>query len=186
MITFRNELWDDLVRFIGKFADVEKFKELNEGKFKKRLQDIYNRAVSRMRIDKTDITLIADTFKYLNEKDIPSDLVDQMNECEVLGLSCTSTKNGERIIKECAESLERKAKEKKLQEEMGEAERILKEREMEHENYVSQQTETEKKLEEAKAKLEKIRIEMKKVNELKSYEQSGQTQIGQEEINDKK
>jgi hypothetical protein len=100
MITFRNPLWDTMIDFLDKLKDYPNFEIMDGGRYKKRVEQIYNRALERMRLDKSDMDLLSKTFLFLNEKDITSEFTEYMDENVKLGYKCLTTRDGEKIIRE--------------------------------------------------------------------------------------
>ena len=103
MVTFRSPVWNPLIEFLDRLKDYPSFETMNDGKYKKRIQYVLNRALDRMRLDKTDFDLVSETFILLNERDIPQDLIDAMNEnVNSLHYKCVTTADGEKIVKEAS------------------------------------------------------------------------------------
>lgn len=114
MITFKSPIWDALIEFIDKLRQYPAFEVMEAGRYKNRVEQIYNRAVDRMRLDKTDLDLISSTFVLLGDKNVGSDIVEYMNECSRLGYKCVTSADGEKIIREAEAVVKQRHRDEEL------------------------------------------------------------------------
>ena len=164
MLTYRSELWNTLIGFLRELKDYSKFDGLDNGKIKNRMTLIYNRAIERMRLDKTDFDLLSDTFKYLNEKDVTSEMTEAMNECGALGYKCFTTADGEKIIKECIDTVNQRNRERELKEKLDNAEKAFREKEAAFNEYMGSQNKVTVEFEEARNELDQIKNIINELN----------------------
>ena len=164
IITFRNPLWDALIEFVDQLKNYEGFETMDNGRLKNRLTGIYDRAVERMRIDKSDMDLLAKTFIYLNEKAVDSDLIEYMNENKELGYQCTTTREGEKIIKECESIVKQRKYEEEVRKEYAEAKAKYDEAQAKRQAYLDEQNRIMGDFESSSEKLNEMEELIKKLD----------------------
>lgn len=192
MITFRNPLWDTFIEFIDKLRNYPSFESMNNGRYKNRLDMIWNRATDRMRLDKSDLDLVSKTFIFLSEKDIDGDLVEFMNECQVLGYKCRSSAEGEKIIRECEAEVKQRRHDKLLKEMRDEKLKKFEEAKAKYDEYMASQNNIVDNYEKTKDEFEdfenKIKemgnVENEKVETVKTNEEPSKEEIKEETIKD--
>lgn len=156
MVTFRSPIWDSLLEFLDRLKDYPSFETMNDGKYKKRIQFIIDRALERMRLDKTDFDLISQTFVFLNERDLPSDFVEYMNENKNLGYKCATTRDGEKIIRECEAIVKQRRADEELKARRAEAQAKFAAAEAKKAAYEAEQNKIADDWETAKNELDEI------------------------------
>ena len=176
MVTFKSPIWNPLIEFIDKLRDFPSFEAMNEGKYKKRLDYIYNRAMDRMRLDKTDFDLLSQTFIFLNEKDITAEEIEYMNENVNLGYKCVTTADGRKIIKEAEVVVKKRKEENEFKEKYEEKRRAFEEAEARREKYLEEHNKINNDWETA-------RIEFEMMEEAKkNFEDKTEVEDSKEEV----
>lgn len=137
--TFRNPLWDSFLKFLDDFRKYPMFEDLDEGKHKNSLDQVYEKAINKMRLDNTDFTTIALKFVYLGEHDVSGDFIEYMNECENIGRKCYTTKDGEKIIKEAEIIVEKRKQDTEIKSKIAKAQAELDEAEEKRKAYFDEQ-----------------------------------------------
>lgn len=157
-------MWDTLIEMISKLRDYPKFEVMENGRYQKRLSDIYERATDRMRIDKSDFDLLAKTFIFLSDKDIGQDMIDYMNECKSLGYKCVTSAEGEKIILE-AEAIVKQRKHDALIKQMrDEKQKEFEEKKKAYDEYMASQNNIVDGFEKARDELEEFEQKVKELN----------------------
>jgi len=188
MITYRSQIWDALIEFIDKLKDFPHFEAMENGKIKKRIEYLYDRATTRMRFDKSDFDLLSRTFIYLNEKDIDSTFSEFMKENEKLGYKCITTRDGEKIIKECEEVVTVRKRDDEVRTKLEAAEAKFKEAEAKREAYNAEHNRITDEFEAAKIELDMIKQAAEQLEEIEKEPEEKKPEVltNEEEIKETK
>ena len=188
MITYRSQIWDALIEFIDKLKDFPHFEAMENGKIKKRIEYLYDRATTRMRFDKSDFDLLSRTFIYLNEKDIDSTFSEFMKENEKLGYKCITTRDGEKIIKECEEVVTVRKRDDEVRTKLEAAEAKFKEAEAKREAYNAEHNRITDEFEAAKIELDMIKQAAEQLEEIEKEPKEKKPEVltNEEEIKETK
>jgi hypothetical protein len=181
MITFRNPLWDTFIEFIDKLRLYPSFETMDNGRYKNRLDMIWNRATDRMRLDKSDLDLISKTFIFLSEKNIDNDLIEYMNECSVLGYKCRTSAEGEKIIREAEAEVKQRKHDKLIRDLKDEKQREFEEAKAKYDEYMASQNNIIDNYEKKKSELEDFENKVKELDEQKEPEEKKQPVLTNEE-----
>jgi len=184
MITYRSQIWDALIEFIDKLKDFPHFEAMENGKIKKRIEYLYDRATTRMRFDKSDFDLLSRTFIYLNEKDIDSTFSEFMKENEKLGYKCITTRDGEKIIKECEEVVIVRKRDNEVRTKLEAAEAKFREAEAKREAYNAEHNRITDEFEAAKMELDMIKQAAEQLEEIENEPEEKKPEVltNEEEI----
>jgi hypothetical protein len=155
---------------------------MNDGKYMKRVKYVLDRALLRMRLDKTDFDLISETFILLNEKDIPKILVDCMNEnADSLKYKCVTTTDGEKIIKEAELIVNKRERDNKAQEEMKAAQVEFDKAEAARNKYLEEHNKIMNEWEDAKNKRDAILATYKDLEETPGMVEDSKEEVKNDE-----
>lgn len=186
MITYRNELWNIIIKLLKEMKDYKYFREIENGRFANRISLIYERATRRLSISSTDWKLMIDTMlTYINEKDITDEMREVFDEAEILDMKSMTSSDGARVYKLALASLIDRKKKADINKKLEEAERIYEEKRLEHEKFMIDQEKTLLEAEEARNKLKELKKELNKINmeTEREAEEKASKKIKQKKIN---
>lgn len=187
MVTFRSPIWNSLIKFIESLIEFPGFAKYDDGRMTKRMQYLYDRALVRMRFEKSDFDLLTKSFLYLNEKDIDNDFAEYMNENEKLGYKCLTTEDGERIITEAEAEVKQRKKDTELQTKLDAAKKKFDDAEAKKNQYYAERDLILDEFEKAKMELDLIQSvadEEIPVNEKKETVKTNENEITESKDSD--
>jgi tetratricopeptide (TPR) repeat protein len=158
MITYRNKIWNTLLKFLKVLQEYEPFKTMFNGKYNKRFKTAYEQAVNAMHISSTNWRLMCEAIGLICEKDITDTMIEVFEEVEMLGLKTNRSSDGEKNYEVGYTSLMEKKEKKESEETLEKARVLFKEKELEHEQYMASQEKTLKEYEEAKKAYEEAKV----------------------------
>ena len=167
MIIFRNPLWDSFIEFLDKLREYPPFESIENGRYKNRLDGIYDRVTDNMRIDKSDLDLIAKTFIFLSDKNVDSDLIEYMKECKVLGHKCKSSAEGEKIILECEAAVKERREKQRFEDLLAEKRKKFEEDKAAYDEYMASQNNIVDSYEKSKMEYEQLASQAGEKEEVK-------------------
>ncbi len=164
MITYRNPLWDTLIQFLKELKDYPAFQESSNGKFKKTIEDVYNRACKNARITDTDwkVLLLSRVLPYLKETDLEAEAFEVFKHIEETNFDkfCFTSKEGYELFDSAKKDLAEIRSKKNKQAEYEKTYREYEAAKEAHEKFLTEQEKTRRELEEKEKRLELIQKEL--------------------------
>lgn len=163
MITYKSWIWDALLALLKRWKADRKLYKVYEGRFKKRLDSLYLKATTRLRLMNSDIELINNTFKIINEKDVSNEDIKAMDLVGMKSIKCESAKEAEIAIEKAKKELYIKEREIKIEQDIQKAKDQLAKAKEAHKEYLDEQAKTKREQIEAEKRLKELEQEKKNI-----------------------
>jgi len=143
--------------------DFKAFEDYENGRYKLRMENIYNKALKQCYLRGSDIKLIQETMIMLFEKDVTYEMTQIMDRAEQYGNDCISTDDGWDIYKKSEKDYKEELAKKEIQDQILQTEMELDEKIQRHEKFMSEQVKTKNDLDEVKKRLKQLKLKNKKI-----------------------
>ena len=163
MITYRNPIWNVTIKFLRELRNLPYLKDNFDGKYSKRVDGIYQRALAGCHVSSTDWNLIINTLQFVTEKDVTDEMREAFEVAKTQGTKCFTSSDGKTIFKEAMEMVahnkivcEAKTQLEKAKQEAENAKVEYEKWDIERNSIVDKYDETQRKLKKAMGMLNKV------------------------------
>ena len=148
MITYRSELWNVVIVLLKELKKYSYFVDNFQGRYSKRIDGIYERALKKCSLSSNDWKLLLETMQLITEKDITDEMREIFDEAYSLDMSCVTSSDGENIYRIAREKLHERKVEEENRKAIEKAKKELDEATLLREKYLADQEATLRLLEE--------------------------------------